>query len=212
MQRNILIAIAAGLVSATLYMLIGRSLIGLFLALLVSLPLFAAGLGLGLGAAVAAAGAALATTAAVTGFEATLFFLIAIALPALMVVRLALQNRPGTDGGIEWYPPGLLLTWIALYGAGAFVAVAIFTGTGPQGLEALIATFVEGLRGLVAESQRNSPSVNELRRSISSVFPFLLGTWWIFSMAINGVLAQKFLCARGLNRRPASELRTLGLP
>ncbi len=213
MQRNILIAVAAGLASATLHMSGRWSLIGgLFLALLAPLPLFAVGLGLGAGAAVTAAFTALIAIGAVSDLRPALVFLSAEALPALIVIRLALLGRPDAHGKTEWYPPGLLLTWIALYGAGAFVAVAIFTGTGPQGLEALIATFVEGLRGLVAESQRNSPRVNELLRSITSVFPFLLGTWWIFSMAINGVLAQKFLCARGLNRRPADDLRTLVLP
>ncbi len=212
MQRNILIAVAAGLVSAILLMSVLWSPIGLFLALLAPLPLFAVGLGLGLGAAVAAAGTALGTAAAVAGFNLALVFLIADALPALMVVRFALMSRPGTDGGAEWYPAGLLLTWISLYGAGVFTGLAVFTGTGPDGLQALISTNVEGIRGFFAESQRNSPRVDELIRSMKSIFPFLMTELWIFLMIVNGVLAQKILTTRSYNRRPAPDLRTLILP
>ena len=182
------------------------------MALFVPLPLFAAGLGLGLGAAVAAVVTATATIALATDFQRTLPFLIADALPALMVVRFALLSRPGADGGTQWYPPGLLLTWITLYGAGAFVALAVIFGTAADGLQGTISTYVEGFRGLIAESQRTSPRVDRLLGSIKSVFPFLLTTWWIATMIINGVLAQRILAARGYNRRPAPDLRTLALP
>ncbi len=56
MQRNALISVAAGLLSAVLYLSIKWSILGaLILALFAPLPLFAAGFGLGLAAAVVAA-------------------------------------------------------------------------------------------------------------------------------------------------------------
>ncbi len=209
MQRNALISVAAGLLSAVLYLSIKWSILGTLLFMFSPLPLFATGLGLGLAAGAVAALAAMIAVALVTEFTGMVVFAIAYAVPALMVVRFALLNRMAEDGTTEWYPPGQMLAWIALFGIGAFAAAAVFTGTGTGGLRAEISSYVDTMRGLSGQS---SDSVDQVFATIKLIFPVIVTTWWMIIMVVNGVLAQKMLERRGLNRRPGPDLRTTALP
>jgi hypothetical protein len=116
------------------------------------------------------------------------------------------------DGTTEWYPPGQMLAWIALFGIGAFTAAAVFTGTGTGGLRAEISSSVDTMRGLFVKSGQSSDSVDKFFATIELIFPFMVTTWWLIIMVVNGVLAQRMLERRGLNRRPGPDLRTTALP
>ncbi len=213
MQRNALISVAAGLLSAVLYLSTKWSILGaLIFALMSPLPLFAAGLGLGLAAGVVAALAATIAVALVADFTGMVIFVIAYAVPPLMVVRFALLNRMVEDGTTAWYPPGLLLSWIALYGIVAFTAAAVFTGTGTGGLRAEISGYVDTMRGLIVEQAQSSASVDQVFATVKLIFPFIVTTWWMVIMVVNGILAQRMLERRGWNKRPGPDLRTTALP
>jgi hypothetical protein len=213
MQRDVLISVAAGLLSAILYLSTKWTVLGaMVFALFSPLPLFAAGLGLGLAAGAGAALAATITVALVANWTGMLVFAIAYAAPALLMVHFALLNRTAEDGTTEWYSPGPLLAWLTLFGIGAFAAAATFTGTGSEGLRAGISGYVDTMRELIVESGQSNARVEQAFTTIKLIFPFIVATWWMITIVVNGVLAQRMLERRGLNRRPGPDLRTTALP
>lgn len=213
MPREALIAIAAGLASALLHLSTDWSVFGaLVLALAAPLPLFAAGLGLGLNAALVAVGVATAVIAAAAGLPRAGLFAAGDAIPVLILVRFALLNRTAQDGSVEWYPPGLLLTWLTLYCAGAFVVLAAVLGNGPGGLPSDISHYVDGFRQALTAGASDNPAVDRMFATLKRVFPFLVVTWWIIIVTVNGVAAQKLLDRAGHARRPAPDLTTTTLP
>jgi hypothetical protein len=217
MQRNILISVAAGLLSAVLYLSTKWGILGaVIFALFSPLPLFAAGFGLGLTAGAGAALAATLTVALVAGFTAMAVFAVAYAAPVLLIVRFALLSRSAPDGTTEWYPPGPLLAWLALFGIGVFTAMATFMGIGtrvePGGLQAVISGYVDTMRDLIVESGRSGAGIDQVFATIKLIFPFIVATWWMMIIVVNGVLAQKMLERRGWSKRPGPDLRTTALP
>lgn len=204
--------LAAGLLSALLFLSVAKGIAaGVLLSYAAPLPLMAAGLGLGLGAAVAASLAGAAAVAVVAGAFSALPFAVAVVLPGLVVVRQALLWRATADGGVEWYPPGLVLGWLT--GAGA---VLIVIGT------AFVPEHPEGVQGWVAETLGRTldalaPSLPEGQRRTASdwwapLFPAMVaGSWLVMSVA-NAVAAQGILVRFGRNRRPSPLYRRIDLP
>ena len=161
MQRNALISVAAGLLSAVLFLSTKWSILGaMIFAPFSTLPLFAAGLGLGLAAGTVAALIATITVAVVTNFTGMVVFAIAYAAAPLMLVRFALLSRQGEDGTTEWYPPGLLLAWVVLFGIAAFTAAATFSSIGAEGLRAAISVYLDTMRDLLVKPGQRSASVD----------------------------------------------------
>jgi hypothetical protein len=217
MQREILLSLAAGLLSAVFYLSTKWGILGaVVFALFSPLPLFAAGLGLGLPSVAGAALTATITVALVANLTGMVVFAIAYAAPVLLVVRFALLSRITPDGTTEWYPPGRLLVWITFFAIGVFTAATIFMGAGPGaapgGLQAGISGYVDTMRALIVKSGQSSAGVDQVFATIKLIFPFIVATWWMMIMVVNGVLAQKILRRRGLNKRPAPDLRTTALP
>jgi hypothetical protein len=212
MQKEALIAVAAGLAAAVIYLSGEWSLIGaLIFALAAPLPLLAVGLSLGLGPAALASAVAMVTIATVKGFALMGLFAAADVAPVLIIVRFGLLNRPGDDGGIEWYPPGQVLTWLTLYCAAAFAVLAVAMGSGPQGLEAGVTSYVDGFRQMVAGTQ-DSAAVDRMLATLKRVFPLLVVTWWVIVISVNAHVAQKILVRTGQAKRPSPDLTTIALP
>jgi hypothetical protein len=212
MQKEALIAVAAGLAAAVIYLSGEWSLIGaLIFALAAPLPLLAVGLSLGLGPAALASAVAMVTIAAVKGFALMGLFAAADVAPVLIIVRFGLLNRPADDGSIEWYPPGQVLTWLTLYCAAAFAVLAVALGSGPQGLEAGVTSYVDGFRQMVAGTQ-DSAAVDRMLATLKRVFPFLVVTWWVIVISVNAHMAQKILVRTGQAKRPSPDLTTTALP
>jgi len=213
MQRDILLSVAAGLLSAILYLSAKWGFpVAPFFALFTPLPLFAAGLGLGL---IAGGGTALIATiivALVADLTVTREFSINYVVPVLLVVHFALLNRTAEDGTTEWYPLGMLLAWITLFGIGTFTVLANFTGGGSEGLQAGMASYVDTLRNLMVKSGGSNANLDQAFATLKLVIPFFIATGWLITIVVNGILAQRMLELRGLNRRPRSDLRTTALP
>lgn len=187
------------------------SLLGaLVFALVAPLPLFAAGLGLGVaGGAVAAAVATVAVAAAAGPMRAGLYAATDAVL-VVILVRYALLNRATPEGGLEWYPPGLLLGWLTMYAAGAFLVLAL--AWGPENLETGISGYIDGFRQMLAEAARDSAAMDRMVAGLKRVLPFLVVTWWIILMAVNATLAQKILVRTGHALRPSPDLTTTAPP
>lgn len=127
MAQHIGIGIGAGLVSALLFgVLLKATPLAILLYLVAPLPILIVGLGWSHKAALwAAAAGSLALGVAIAPFMG-LAFGAYIALPAWWLAYLTLLGRE-TPRGLEWYPTGRLLGWIAATAALAFIAIAVLS-------------------------------------------------------------------------------------
>src|SRR5687768_18449482 len=105
-------AAVLGVASAALYLAALALPGGVLLASLTQAPLFIAGLTLGLPAALAASATSALVVSAPTGPIGALLHGLVNAVPVLVLVQRALLSRRAADGSLEWYPPGLIVSWL----------------------------------------------------------------------------------------------------
>ena len=220
MPRAQLIPLGAGVVAALLHLSVTLGSPGAFmLAYFAQAPIAATGLALGfMPAAMAAATAAILVALGSPGVGALSLFILTSALPVLVVVYFALQNRaidPSTgqdspDGVTEWYPAGRILGWLTGLGLVAFVvAYLIFMGgeNGVRGaIEGYLSTVMSAFRGA------DKAAVDEVIKTMSRFFPAVAVASWVLMNVVNGVLAQQFLTASGKNIRPKPDYREIKGP
>lgn len=217
MPKDLGLAIAAGLASAVLFVaMLGGSSAGLLLTYVAPLPLMAAGLALGTMAVVVAAVTGTLAAAFVTG-GAVWPYGVAVAAPAVLVVRQALLWRTTPGGTVEWYPPGLLLGW--LFGAVcvAIAALALWFSGEPDGLPGTIAQAVGQVIDTLAQGDGPegglTPKAREQLLALWVPFlPAMVGCSWVLMTVLNGALAQGGLVRMGRNRRPSPAYVSLELP
>lgn len=207
-----LAGIGAGLASALLLALPLAGPGGLFFALLVPLPLFAAGLALGARGAAIAGVVVLAAVALAGGPWPVLGVGAVLVAPVWVLVRQALLSRPvGNGGGVEWYPAGLLVTWLSGWGlAWLALATLLFAG-GEAGLEATVREQVARSLGSLMP-QAPEADVGQLAEAMAGYAIGLSLASWMLLLAVNGALAQGALTRFGRNLRPAPELASMELP
>lgn len=136
MTQNLILGIGAGLVSALLFgVLLKATPLAVTLYLLAPLPILIVGLGWSHRAALAAAVAgSLALMGVIQPFMG-LAFAAYIALPAWWLAYLTVLGRE-TAAGLEWYPTGRLLGWIAATAALAFISIAVLASPNYEAYEA----------------------------------------------------------------------------
>jgi hypothetical protein len=213
MHRDILIAVAAGLFSASLALNGGSgSPLGTLLSLTAPLPILLAGLGIGLGASVIAGVAGVGALLIGADVSKALVYVVSDAAPCIFLIRFALLNRTGDDGEIYWYPAGRLLAFLTLYCAAAFVILAIYVGIEPGGLQGKVAAYVDALRRILPDDRQNTPAVERLLATIKQILPFIMVAWWMVILVVNALGAQKLLVWRGHNLRPGPGFGFVELP
>ena len=127
MAQHIGIGIGAGLVSALLFgVLLKATPLAILLYLVAPLPILIVGLGWNHKVALTAAAAGSLALAVVIAPFMGLAFGAYIAVPAWWLAYLTLLGRE-TPRGLEWYPTGRLLGWIAATAALAFIAIAVLS-------------------------------------------------------------------------------------
>jgi hypothetical protein len=186
------IGIGAGLVSALLFgVVITGSPLGVLLLMVIPLPIFIAALGwTHLTGLVAALAGGLALALAVNR-TAGLIFGLGFALPAWWLAYLALLGRPGRDGGVEWYPLGRLLLWIAA--TAALITLVGILAIGDGSYEA----FQGRLRGAIGEFLRaaqpappaGEAAPNEALAFLVAALPFFFALNYVLILALNLWLA-----------------------
>jgi hypothetical protein len=119
MQRAQLIPLGAGVVAALLHLSVTLGSPGAFmLAYFAQAPIVAAWACPGFHACCRRGGNCAAVLVALgsPGVGALSLFVLTSALPVLVIVYFAIQNRirdgEGEDGSVEWYPVGRLLGWL----------------------------------------------------------------------------------------------------
>jgi hypothetical protein len=224
MQRDALIAIAGGLMSAFASVAyLGGSALALIFVYLAPVPILLVGLGIGPKAATIAALTGFLVTGGLGGmlladgglFLAGVYGLM-YALPAWIVARLVMHQRllvsdSGVGGKTEtkWVSIGPALVALALMASG-FILIGHFS-TGDLGLKGSI----EALSGDVIEmmvSITGDPRVGERISSLLSITPGITAAFWVILSVINAVIAQKILVRLGRNLRPSPAYAELTLP
>lgn len=212
MTRLIALPLAAGLLSALLFLSVAKGMaFGVVLSYAAPLPLLMAGLGLGMGAAAVGGIVGAAAVAMVVGGFAALPFLVAVGLPGVIVANRALLWRTNADGTTAWYPPGLVLAWLTAAGLALILVGAVLVSGHPEGVRGWMAEAIGRTLELVA------PQVAAEDRSKAvewwtPLFPAMVVGSWLLMAAVNSVGAQGLLVRMGRNRRPSPAYRELWLP
>jgi hypothetical protein len=212
MSRETLIAVGAGVLSAVAGVaFLSRSTGALFFVYLASLPLFMAGLALGPRAVVIGAGVGFFTAGLLGGgFVAGVYGLIQT-VPAWLMVKQLLLQRPGAAGPAAWYPLGEALAWLTMLAAGVLVITAFMLGSGERGFAGTIAYELDRKLGEIwpqLEIQHRAQTVAVM----APFFPGAVGGSCMLMSVINAVLAQNLLQRMKRNLRPTPDYATIALP
>lgn len=208
MSRYWLLAAAAGLVSAAVFMVgnTGTPAAMLF-AYLAAAPLFLAGLTLGGFASLAAGAGGVVLTVLAGGLAAALLYLLVNAAPVAILTRQALLSRTAEDGSVEWYPPGLLAAWLTGLGIAGLGLASLLLASGEAGLEGSVAAFAgEAGRMLGAGDPAVFASV------VTPLLPGMVMAVWMLMVTVNGALGQAAAVWAGRNLRPTPDIGALQLP
>jgi len=211
MTRDTAIAIGLGAISAGfLLTTLTGSMGALIFTYLTPLPLFVAGLAFGLPKALIASVAGLAG-ASYLGLPTALTYGLAVAAPAVLLTRQALLQRvAGDQGAVEWYPPGLLLAWLAGIAGAGFVTLALLYSGGPNGLPGLFEpSLTQMFQALgIAEAKQAAA----MAAIWAPLIPTMLAVAWMLLIAVNGILAQGLAVQLHRNLRPSPDIAAIELP
>ena len=225
MIRPVLIATGAGIASAVLYLSANiGSILSALLLWSAALPIFVLGMSFGAASVLIASLAGFLVMSAAMGFKAGLVYVFLLGLPAGWLVRLALLSRtPSSAQGstkapiqspMEWYPPGHLLAWIAVFSAGFVLAFDLLYWS-QGGLRTLFSQLFapilehEGLRQDLTKRHINPENFLDL---MVNVAPAAIGVMWLGILATNLQLGQVLANRAGLGLRPNARFHDLELP
>lgn len=205
-------AIAAGLLASLLFLSLAKGFgSGIVLSYLAPLPMMMIGLAAGAVAALAAAVVGAAAVAGTVGGVSALLFLVAVALPALVVANRSLLWRENEDGSIEWYPPGFVLAWLTAAGLALLLVGTALVADHPEGVRGFVAEMIGRALDLIAA---DLPPIrrNEAVSWWTPLFPAMTVVSWLLMAVANATGAQALLVRMGRNIRPQPVWRELMLP
>ncbi len=226
MQRDWIIAIAAGLVSALLFLsMLTGNLLSLLLIYLAPLPLVIMGLGWGPAVSSMAAIAGTLILAITVDLGGAAIFGLLYAAPPVFLTRMALRYGGPADADGEAqaeafvpYPTGRLLTWIAGIALALFLAVHLVLAAPYGGLVSLIETqlgemvpdpdaFLTQFREAGADLTKE-----EFFALMARTIPGIVAIFWCAVMVLNLALGQAIVKMSGRNLRPDFDWLHLDLP
>ena len=222
MPRDLLIAIGGGLMSAVAAVaFFGGSVFSLLFVYFASVPLLMVGLGLGPRAVTIAAGAGICATGIVGGvLPAGLFGLIQ-ALPAWIISRSTIFQKPNSEEKYEKGPsnnsqehisldtPGLALAVLALL-AGLIIFITA-AGAGDGGMKGMIEVYLSNAFKAMASAMGKEGQQMMVTR-LTAFFPGAIGASWVMMVAVNAVVAQGILTRTGKNLRLTPAYASIRVP
>lgn len=208
--------LGAGVLSGLLYYVSLRGMPWLLAAMyFVQLPLFLAGLSLGLTASALASVAATLTTGAMASHWLWMpIFALSLVPPVLVIVRQALLSRTTGQGGVEWYPPGLLTGWLVGLGMVIVLAVSallLLNGGVETQVTEMVRRFVDVIQNIMPPDMR----IADPERTVAETAALLPGTATaslLLMTVVNASLAQLALKRLDANLRPTPDIAELDLP
>lgn len=216
----LLVAIAAGAASALMFVsIVSGALISLLLLCLAPLPLMVAALGWGplcasLGGVIAAAALAI-----LFGSPLGVAFALAVVLPAWWLGHLALLGRPqsaaitsgGADPGLEWYPVGRLLLWIAGFATLTTAAALLTMGNDAATINnSLRSALLQFLKAVATES--SARDIERLADMLAMLAPETAAIMAVMTLTLNLWLAASIAATSGRLQRPWPDLKNTALP
>lgn len=210
MPKGLGLAAAAGLTSAlvTLSVISGGGL-GVLLAYVAPLPLVLVGLAFGLVPCLAAQAVG-ALVLAVANWTAVPAFLAIGAIPAMLVVAVALRSRR-TESGVEWGRPGPMLIILSL---GAIAVMVLVTLSLPSEGKGAAQWLREQAAPLVDAALPGAP--DEVKSAIvglwAAILPAMVGLAWLAMALANGLFGQWAVSRAGRALRPMPDPTDLRLP
>jgi hypothetical protein len=202
-------AVVLGAISGALYLAAFVLPGGVVLASLTQAPLFIAGLTLGLPAALAASATSALVVSAPTGPIGALLHGLVNAVPVLVLVQRALLSRRAADGSLEWYPPGLIVSWLTGLGLAALGALLLLLASAEGGIAGAMQRQIEALLPIFGPNQE---AMRPLFEAIAPVMPGLIVSAWMAVTMANGALAEAIALRAGRAARPAPDIAQTELP
>ncbi|MDR3514377.1 MAG: DUF2232 domain-containing protein [Azospirillaceae bacterium] len=227
MPASLMFACVGGVISGLFHISILMGGLGAVILMYMStLPLLLVGLGLGFRPVVIAGAIGSGLTTVIAGEWLGLSYLALNAVPVVLLVRQALLARQSavparqtgntadqtspTGNAIEWYPPGLLLCWLAGLGGLAILAAVLLAARQDGGLQGLIiSVLVTMLRGTVAMAE--GPAM-EAAATVAPMIPGMVAISWLLMVIGNAILAQGALLRFHRNLRPSMRIADVVLP
>ena len=210
-RQWLMILLAGGATAFAFMMALSGTVGGMFLSNFTQLPLFLAGLSFGLTGTILAAAIA-AGVLLITGMAIGIpLLLVLYAAPTIILARQATLSRQDGNGGIEWYPPGLLLIWASGLAAILMAIGFVLLSGGQAGVET-------GIQRILDDAfSRMVPAGQEEQRqfivqTLSPLLPGISASLWVVLAVVNGALAQGLLVRGQRNLRPSPDLAEIELP
>jgi len=218
MPYKLLIALGAGIVSATVFAsaTTGPLLVRIVLFLLTPLALCLAGLGIGPLAAAIAGIAGTALVFAAGSSTAALIFAASQALPVVVLARLASLNRQ-SPGQTEWYPIGRIVLAAALMAAVFSMLTLFLLGGDVETLRATLRTMLESfiqteLAKIPDAPALGSKEIDEVTSVTLALLPAASAISTMGSLLFNMWLAGRITLASGRLLRPWPDLAAITYP
>ena len=217
-MTGLLIALAAGLASATMFAsIISGALMSLVLFYLAPLPLMVAALGWGSATALIGGVIAALGLGAIFGIPYMAAFALTVALPAWWLGHLTLLARPVSNDpqlanlapALDWYPTGRILMWAAVFATITTISAMLTLGTDADTINASLR------RGLMRIMGSRGTSAGESERVVDALVAIAPGAATIIAMmtlTLNLWLSAKITTTSGRLKRPWPDLRTTTLP
>jgi hypothetical protein len=218
MTRSLIFGSLAGIASAVLVLTAASGPLGILLGYLAPLPLFFAGLTHGV-TAVGIAGVVGTLVSAVNGLLAGGVYLVTFAAPVAVVVRQALLARPATEAstgadvsdGLEWYPVGRLVLWLAGWSLGLFGIALLLTADREGGLPEMLQPLLTQFLSAMQQGAGQGADLEAMAKRLAMLMPAVFCVSWLVMMTINGTLAQGMAVLLKQNRRPTPVYRVFTL-
>ena len=219
MPISLLTGVGSGLASALLFYSAtrGSPLLSSVLLLLTPLPSLIASLGWGWLPALLGGVAGAAVMIGIASVPFAVGYFLALGAPSALAGYLAYLSRrqPAQPETLEWYPPGRLITALALYGATLPVLAVPLSGGYDQLHEPMHAYF----RRFSARtaSELNVPALTDaqldaLTEFLLGVLPAALSAYWLMIFSLNLYLAGRIARASGRLGRDWPDLAALTYP
>ncbi|MBN8969578.1 MAG: hypothetical protein J0G95_14135 [Rhizobiales bacterium] len=219
-MTGLLIALAAGLASATMFAsIVSGAAISLMLFYLAPLPLMTVGLGWGSSTAAIGGLVGALGVGGVFGLPYIAAFTVTVALPAWWLGHIALLARPVSSDpqlanlapALDWYPIGRLLVWIAVFASITTVSAMLTLGTDAETIHAGLRNVLIRMGGISAEHLANE-SVNRTVNALAALAPGTATLIATATLTFNLWLAAKITATSQRLKRPWPDLRMTQLP
>jgi hypothetical protein len=131
------------------------------------------------------------------------------ALPVLILLNRALLSRRAPDGGVEWYPPGLLVAWLSGLAAVTLGVLLTILAMGQGGMAGSVHRQIDLILPMFGPNQE---SLRPLFEIVAPILPAIIVAAWMLVTMANGAIAQAI--TTGLRRalRPALKIAETELP